>query len=109
MGQVVRLCELGGYRVQDVEAVDLGLHAAPEHAAKIAGPHPEPAHLLVRQRPYHMVTDSDGEEGKFTERPVKLGPPMGDAIQVVEGLKPGEKVVTDGSFLLRAEAARTRG
>jgi len=51
----------------------------------------------------------DGEEGKFTERPVKLGPPIGDAIQVVEGLKPGEKVVTDGSFLLRAEAARTRG
>jgi multidrug efflux pump subunit AcrA (membrane-fusion protein) len=50
----------------------------------------------------------DGEEGKFTERPVKLGQPAGDIVQVLEGLKPGEKVVTEGSFFLRAEAARMR-
>ena len=49
----------------------------------------------------------EGEEGKFVERPVKLGPPVGDFIQVLEGLKPGDKVVTDGSFSLRAEATRT--
>jgi cobalt-zinc-cadmium efflux system membrane fusion protein len=50
----------------------------------------------------------DGEEGKFTERPVKLGQPAGDIVQVLEGLKPGEKVVTEGSFFLRAEATRMR-
>lgn len=50
----------------------------------------------------------EGEEARFTERAVKLGPPVGDMIQVVEGLKPGERVVTDGSFFLRAEAARSR-
>jgi len=50
----------------------------------------------------------EGEEGKFTERPVKLGTPRGDFVQVLEGLKPGDKVVTDGSFLVRAEAARMR-
>jgi len=48
------------------------------------------------------------EEGKFSERPVKLGPAVGDFLQVLEGLKPGDKVVTDGSFFLRAEATRTR-
>ena len=51
---------------------------------------------------------AQGEEGKFTERPVKLGTAVGEFIQVQEGLKPGEKVVTEGSFFLRAEAARTR-
>lgn len=50
----------------------------------------------------------EGEETKFTERTVKLGTPVGDVIQVIEGLKPGEKVVTDGSFFLRAEAGRSR-
>jgi RND family efflux transporter MFP subunit len=50
----------------------------------------------------------EGEEGKFTERPVKLGPSRGDLVQVVEGLRPGEKVVTNGSFFLRSEAARGR-
>jgi len=49
-----------------------------------------------------------GEEGKFVERTVKLGVPMGEVVQVLDGVKPGEKVVTDGSFFLRAEAARTR-
>jgi len=50
----------------------------------------------------------DGEEGRFSERPVKLGQSVGDSIQVLDGLKPGERVVTTGSFFLRAEAARAR-
>jgi multidrug efflux pump subunit AcrA (membrane-fusion protein) len=50
----------------------------------------------------------EGEGAKFTERPVKLGQRAGDFIQVLEGLKPGEKVVTEGSFFLRAEATRAR-
>jgi RND family efflux transporter MFP subunit len=50
----------------------------------------------------------EGEEGKFTERPVKLGPSRGDLVQVVEGLRPGEKIVTNGSFFIRSEAARGR-
>jgi len=50
----------------------------------------------------------EGEIGKFTERPVKLGPSRGDLVQVVEGLRPGEKVVTNGSFFLRSEAARAQ-
>ena len=50
----------------------------------------------------------DGDEGRFTERPVKLGAAVGDSVQVLDGLKAGERVVTAGSFFLRGEAARNR-
>jgi RND family efflux transporter MFP subunit len=50
----------------------------------------------------------DEGEGRFVERPVRLGQATGDSVQVLEGVKPGEKVVAGGSFFLRAEAARTR-
>ena len=55
-----------------------------------------------------VYVPSEGEDGKFVERQVKLGASSGDFVQVLEGLKPGDKVVTDGSFFLRAEASRTR-
>src|SRR5437667_9211148 len=55
-----------------------------------------------------VYVPADGDEGKFIERPVKLGTARGNLVQVLEGIKPGEKVVTDGSFFLRGEANRTR-
>jgi RND family efflux transporter MFP subunit len=48
------------------------------------------------------------DEGRFVETPVTLGAAVGDAVQVLTGVKPGDKVVTEGSFFLRAEAARVR-
>lgn len=54
-------------------------------------------------------TPVEGDEGRFMEREVKVGLSRGKLVQVLEGLKPGEKVVTDGSFFLRGEAARNRG
>jgi RND family efflux transporter MFP subunit len=47
-----------------------------------------------------------GEEGKFVQRQVRLGPLTGDAYTVLGGLRPGEVVVTEGSFFLRAESLR---
>jgi cobalt-zinc-cadmium efflux system membrane fusion protein len=55
-----------------------------------------------------VYVPAEGEEGKFVERTLRLGPPGGEFVPVLDGLKPGDKVVTDGSFYLRAEAARTR-
>ncbi len=55
-----------------------------------------------------VYTPAQGQEATFVERRVKLGPSRGDLVQVLDGLRPGEKVVTDGSFFLRSEAARTR-
>lgn len=47
-----------------------------------------------------------GEAGKFIQRIVRLGEQRGESQVVLSGLQPREIVVTEGSFLLRAEAAR---
>ncbi len=46
------------------------------------------------------------EEGKFLARTVELGPLRGDRIAIRSGVQPGEAVVTEGSFFLRAEMLR---
>jgi multidrug efflux pump subunit AcrA (membrane-fusion protein) len=46
------------------------------------------------------------EEGKFIQRTVRLGSLVGESYAVVSGLSPGDTVVTEGSFLLRAESTR---
>ena len=46
------------------------------------------------------------EEGRFVERAVKTGETAADGLRVLEGLKAGETVVTEGSVFLRAEALR---
>ena len=48
-----------------------------------------------------------GEEGKFVRRKIRLGPGSGDSFVVLEGLRAGDTVVTEGSFLLRAEASKS--
>jgi multidrug efflux pump subunit AcrA (membrane-fusion protein) len=40
---------------------------------------------------------------KFEKRVVKLGEEQSGRVQVLEGVKPGENVVTDGSFILKSE------
>ena len=55
-----------------------------------------------------VYVPADSDEGKFVERRVKLGARPAEFVQVLEGLTPGDKVVTEGSFFLRAEAAKTR-
>jgi RND family efflux transporter MFP subunit len=52
---------------------------------------------------------TEGEPGRFIQRTVKTGEESSTGVHVLEGLKPGESVVTDGSFLLRAEALRQHG
>jgi cobalt-zinc-cadmium efflux system membrane fusion protein len=46
------------------------------------------------------------EAGKFVARTVQVGPRRGEFYTVLSGLQPGEQVVTEGSFLLRAEMLR---
>ena len=46
------------------------------------------------------------EPGKFVEREVRLGQTSGGSVEVVSGLQPGEVVVTEGSFFVRAEHER---
>jgi len=68
---------------------------------------PKSAVQMLGERAVVYVPASN-DEHRFVERTVRLGPAVGDLVEVLEGVKPGERVVTEGSFLLRAEAARTR-
>jgi membrane fusion protein, heavy metal efflux system len=47
-----------------------------------------------------------GEPGRFLQRAVKVGQETRGGVAVLAGLKPGATVVTEGSFLIRAEAVR---
>jgi RND family efflux transporter MFP subunit len=44
--------------------------------------------------------------GRFVERQVQLGPAMGQDVAVLSGLQAGDRLVTKGSFSLRAERER---
>jgi RND family efflux transporter MFP subunit len=46
------------------------------------------------------------EPGRFTEREVVLAVGSGDRVEVTRGVQPGDLVVTNGSFALRAERER---
>ncbi len=50
-----------------------------------------------------------GREGQFEVRPVERGRDLGDEVAILSGLKPGETVVDEGSFVLRAEAGKKEG
>jgi cobalt-zinc-cadmium efflux system membrane fusion protein len=47
--------------------------------------------------------------GRFEVRPVERGRDLGDEVAILSGLKPGERVVVEGSFVLRAEAEKREG
>jgi multidrug efflux pump subunit AcrA (membrane-fusion protein) len=53
----------------------------------------------------YVATD---DEGRFLERTVRLGTIGVDTVEVLDGVKAGERVVSEGSFFLRAEAGRAR-
>jgi RND family efflux transporter MFP subunit len=46
------------------------------------------------------------EPGTFTEREVRLGGASGEQVEVTAGVQPGDVVVTEGSFYIRAERER---
>ncbi len=66
---------------------------------------PRSAVQTIGDRQFVFVS-AEGEEGKFIQRQVRLGSPIGDSYTVLNGLKPRETVVTEGSFFLRAEVLR---
>ena len=76
--------------------------------ATVALPVSMPRETLVI--PSRAVQDIDGVptvfvrmgEEKFETRPVRVGAAIGDSVEVFEGLKPGERVVTDGALMLKS-------
>jgi membrane fusion protein, heavy metal efflux system len=51
-----------------------------------------------------VYVPAEDESGRFVERTVKLSATAEEAVEVLDGLRPGELIVTAGSFFLRAEA-----
>src|SRR5438105_2173308 len=66
---------------------------------------PRGAVQTIGERQVVFVPVQD-EEGKFVARPVEVGPLRGDRVTIRSGVQPGEVVVTEGSFFLRAEMLR---
>jgi cobalt-zinc-cadmium efflux system membrane fusion protein len=78
-------------------------------------------HLLMDSRPSRpavpvaAVVDDAGRpivfvqrEGEtFERRAVTLGPRSGDVVQITEGVKPGDRVVTKGAYLVRLASLST--
>jgi Cu(I)/Ag(I) efflux system membrane fusion protein len=88
---------------------DRALRAAMYASVEIAAPATEGPMLAI---PSSAVIDSgarqvvliDRGEGRFEPRTVRLGTQGGDWVQVIEGVKTGEKVVTSANFLIDAES-----
>jgi cobalt-zinc-cadmium efflux system membrane fusion protein len=49
------------------------------------------------------------EEGSFETRPVGRGRDLAGEVEIVQGVRAGERVVVDGAFLLKAEVDKARG
>ena len=67
-----------------------------------------PATALQRMDDQWVVFLPRGE-GRFELRPVERGRDLGDEVAILSGLKPGERVVDEGAFVLRAEAEKGEG
>ena len=65
-----------------------------------------PQQAVIRLRSGNHVMIAHGE-GRFEAAEVTLGKSSGDNIQILQGLKEGEQVVTSGQFLLDSESSFT--
>ena len=61
----------------------------------------------VMQSDTHTAVFVETAPGRFEQRDVTLGTRAGDVVRVVSGLKPGDRVVTDGVMLLKGLLKRT--
>ena len=66
---------------------------------------PEAAVQSIGERQFVFLPVRNNE-GTFSLRAVRLGSPANGYYLVLEGLKAQDEVVTDGSFILKAEAVR---
>lgn len=66
---------------------------------------PEGAVQSIGERQFVFLPIKD-KPGSFKLRQVRLGHTANGNFPVLDGLKPGDEIVTDGSFILKAEAVR---
>lgn len=66
---------------------------------------PEEAVQIVEGGPAVFV-EADGDPNRFLKQPVKVGEAKGRMVPVLSGLEEGQRIVTAGSFILKAELAK---
>jgi len=65
---------------------------------------PAKAVVEIETEKYVFVpSGKHADHEKFTLRPVEVGRPCGDRVEIKSGLRDGDKVVTSGAFLLKSE------
>jgi membrane fusion protein, heavy metal efflux system len=69
---------------------------------------PKSAVQVIDAQPVVYIANKD-HPGQFFERQVEVGDSAGDLVPVLGGLEPGDLIVTEGAFFLRAEQERLRG
>lgn len=85
--------------------VDLSFGGRPPVAtAQAAVSVPRAAVQLIGAK--QVVFVETAQTGVFAQREVQAGPETNDVIPIYAGLRAGERVVTEGSFLLRAESLK---
>ncbi len=87
---VWRLGDTGGLRLGELVSLELGL-GSPDSGLAV----PRSAVVEVNTRPYLFVMNG-GES--FTRRAVQLGLSSAEWVEVLDGLEPDERVVTQGGF-----------
>ena len=97
-----------------LEAENLGFALRPDMFVDVELPITLPPAITV---PVDAVLDSglkktvfvDRGEGIFEPRPVQTGWRLGDRVEIVKGLAPGERIVVSGTFLLDSESRMSIG
>ena len=65
---------------------------------------PAKAVIEIETEKYVFVpSGKHADHEEFTLRPVEVGRPCGDRVEIKSGLRDGDKVVTSGAFLLKSE------
>ncbi len=93
-GQILKIGMYMNVAFSALGAAEKTVAAVPKDAVQTIG----------NQQYVFLITDKSNE---FILRPVRLGPQSNNSHSVLEGLSTGERIVTEGSFLLRAEWLKT--
>jgi cobalt-zinc-cadmium efflux system membrane fusion protein len=70
---------------------------------------PDAAMQLLDEHPVLFIVQPDHSGGaRFERRDVSVGARSGNHVHVLQGVRPGEIVVTEGAFAVKSEFARTK-
>lgn len=89
-------------------ALRLGMYADVQVAGATSAPVPVVPRRAVQNLGNRQVVYLAGasQPRQYTEREVRLGTVSGDVVEILSGVQPGDLVVTEGSFYVRAELER---